>query len=117
MEEGGDEISSHLIATSIRASFPTCPSNLHLEIYLTNYLHLPILREKERSMCTECAAFKQTHILCCKNALFVPYLSIKVIASSNQRKKQEQFKERIIFIVNFQRELTNFLYYDRISIL
>lgn len=68
-------------------------------------------------MCMECEAFKQTHILCCKNALFVPYLSIKVIASSNQRKKQEQFKERIIFIVNFQRELTNFLYYDRISIL
>lgn len=38
------------------------------------------------------------------------------IASTNQEKKQEQFKERH-FIANFQRELTNFLYYDRISIL
>lgn len=40
------------------------------------------------------------------------------IASANQKKKQEQFKERLFFfIANFQRELTNFLYYDRISIL
>lgn len=57
------------------------------------------------------------HILGYINAVFVPHLRRKAIASSNQRKKQEQFKGRIIFTVNFQRELTNFLYYDRISIL
>ena len=39
------------------------------------------------------------------------------IASANQKKKQEQFKERLFFFpANFQRELTNFMYYDRISI-